>query len=86
MVEVGFSSLPPNMPMARYVKLLKLPTEVNIKGMREMTKNDVPIVHSLLNAYLSKFDVHFEFSVEEIAHFMLPREGVIDAYVIENEG
>ena len=70
--------------MARYVKLLKLPNEVSIKGLREMQKSDVKVVHSLLNAYLSKFDVHLHFSESEVQHFLLPREGVIDTWVVEN--
>ena len=41
LVEVGFSSLPASTPMARYVKLLKLPNELSIKGIRQMTKQDV---------------------------------------------
>jgi glycylpeptide N-tetradecanoyltransferase len=72
------------MPMARYVKLLKLPNETSIKGLREMTKNDVKAVHDLLNEYLKQFEVHLEFSHEEVAHFLLPRPGVIDAYVVES--
>lgn len=48
--------------MARYVKILKLANETNIKGLREMTKKDIKVVHELLNNYLSKFDVHLEFS------------------------
>jgi glycylpeptide N-tetradecanoyltransferase len=84
LVEVGFSSLPANTPMARYVKLLKLPTETSIKGLREMQKGDVKVVHELLNAYLSKFEVHLHFTEDEVAHFLLPRAGVIDSYVVEN--
>ena len=84
LIEVGFSSLPANTPMSRYVKLLKLPNEVSIKGLREMRKSDVKVVHDLLNAYLSKFEVHLHFSEGEIEHFLLPRRGVVDTYVVEN--
>lgn len=52
LVEVGFSSLPANTPMARYVKLLKLPNELSIKGLRPMNKADVKVVTTLLNEYL----------------------------------
>ena len=84
LVEVGFSSLPANTPMARYVKLLKLPNETSIKGLREMKKSDLPVVHSLLNAYLSKFEVRLHFSETEVEHFLLPRAGVVDTWVVEN--
>lgn len=85
MVEVGFSSLPANTPMARYVKLLKLPNELSIKGLRPMKSSDVNVVTSLLNEYLKRFEVHLHFSEAEVEHFLVPREGVIDTYVVENE-
>lgn len=84
LVDVGFSSLPANMPMARYVKLLKLPNELSIKGIRPMAKKDVKVVGDLLAEYLKKFEVHLHFSHDEIEHFLLPRKGVIDSYVVEN--
>lgn len=70
--------------MARYVKILKLPEQAAVKGLREMTRADVPQLHALLVEYLKKFDVHLEFSPEEVDHFLLPRQGVVDSYVIEN--
>jgi glycylpeptide N-tetradecanoyltransferase len=42
LIEVGFSSLPKNTPMARYVKLHKLPEQTQIAGLRAMTIKDVP--------------------------------------------
>jgi glycylpeptide N-tetradecanoyltransferase len=72
------------MPMARYVKLLKLPNEVSIKGIRPMAKKDVKIVQELIAEYLKKFEVFLHFTNEEIEHFLLPRENVIESYVIEN--
>lgn len=70
--------------MARYVKILKLPNETSLKGLRPMVKSDVKAVHGLLSNYLKRFDVHLEFTEGEVEHFILPREGVIDCYVIEN--
>lgn len=71
--------------MSRYTKLLKLPTELSIKGLRPMKKSDVPVVTSLLNEYLKRFEVYLRFSEAEVEHFLVPREGVIDTYVVENE-
>ena len=48
LVEVGFNELPSNMPMARYMKLHKLPKMeelVIIGNKREMVKKDVKQVH-----------------------------------------
>lgn len=70
--------------MARYTKLLKLPTETSIPGLRPMDAKDTDKVHQLLATYLSKFEVHLHFTKEEVKHFLLPREGVIDTYVVEN--
>lgn len=70
------------MPMARYVKLLKLPAETTIKGIRVMQKKDLKEAFELLSCYLKKFSVHFEFSEAEFEHFFLNRPGVIDSYVI----
>ena len=44
MIDVGFSSLPTGVPMARYLKMQKLPKEgeINVFGnVREMTKKDL---------------------------------------------
>jgi len=55
LVEVGFSSLPSGMPMARYLKMQKLPKkeDINIIGeMRPMKADDVKSVQKILNEYL----------------------------------
>ena len=44
LIDIGFSSLPTGVPMARYLKMQKLPKEsdINIVGnVREMTKKDI---------------------------------------------
>jgi glycylpeptide N-tetradecanoyltransferase len=86
LIDVGFSSLPAKQTMARYQKLLKLPSEPTIEGVRPMEYKDIPIVHAMLTEYLKKFDTHFEFSQDELIHFILPRDDVIEAWVIENNG
>lgn len=50
-----------------------------------MEKKDVKDVHALLNKYLTRFDVHLHFSAKDVDHFLLPRAGVIDTFVVENE-
>lgn len=49
LVEVRFSSLPPGTPMARYLKLQKLPAAPTIPGIRPMKTGDVGRVTELLN-------------------------------------
>jgi glycylpeptide N-tetradecanoyltransferase len=52
LVEVGFSSKPAGTPMARYMKMHKVPENTTTPGLRAMQKKDVPVVHKLLNTYL----------------------------------
>lgn len=85
LIDVGFSSLPHKQTMVRYQKLLKLQNEPTIKNLRPMELKDMPQVFQLLKTYLKKFDTHFEFTQDELAHFILPRPGVIEAQVIYDE-
>jgi glycylpeptide N-tetradecanoyltransferase len=84
LIETGFSSLPHKMPMARFVKMYKTADNTSIKGLRAMTTNDVVPVQLLLNEYMKKFKLHITFSADEIAHFFLPKEWVIESYVVED--
>lgn len=70
--------------MARYLKILKLQENPTIQGIRPMKHKDTQFVHEKLVEYLQKFKVHFEISLAEFRHFMLPREGVLDSFVVED--
>ena len=39
----------------------------------------------MLSQYLKKFKLHIDFSIEEVEYFLLPREGVIYSYVVEDD-
>jgi glycylpeptide N-tetradecanoyltransferase len=82
LVQVGFSRLGPKMTMARMVKLFKLPAEVATAGLRPMEPRDVPSAHKLLMEYLEKFQLKIAFSEEEVGHWLLPRDKVINSYVL----
>lgn len=84
LVDVGFSHLPAKTPMARYIKLQKLPNATSIPGLRAMEQKDIKQVHKLLNDYLKQFKLRIQFTPEELGHFFLPREWVIESYVVEN--
>ena len=84
LIHVGFSRLPPRMTMARMQKLYKLPTATSTPNLRAMTANDVEGVHTLLTTCLEKFPLHVAFTSEEVAHWLLPRKGVIDSFVVTN--
>ena len=50
-----------------------------------MQKKDVVPVHALLSEYLPKFNLHLDFTPEEVEHYLVPRENVIDSYVVEDK-
>merc|ERR1712238_280682 len=85
LVKVGFSRTNPRMTMARMQKLYKEANTTKYPFV-EMTEEHVDGVHELLVKYLeSKFSLHVNFTKEEIAHWLLPRSSVINAYVVLNE-
>ena len=84
LIEVGFSVLPPKTPLARYVKMNKISDTTKTEGLRPMEAQDVKHVHKLLNNYLTRYKLNIQFHEDEIAHFLLPREGVIESYVVED--
>lgn len=52
-------------------------------GLRPVTKEDFAGIHSLLQANLCKFHLSPILSLQEVEHWLLPRENVIDTYVVE---
>jgi glycylpeptide N-tetradecanoyltransferase len=82
LIAIKFSCIGPRMNMRRTLHLYKLPDAPKIPNIQPMQKKHVPSCHKLLNEYLSGFDLHIEFSVEEVAHYLLPQERVVDSFVI----
>lgn len=85
LIEVGFSRLAPRMTMARTIKLYKLPDQPQLPGIRPMVKEDVPSACKLLVSYLRQFKVFNEFNEAEFEWVFLPREGVVNTFVIKDE-
>ncbi|RLN53293.1 hypothetical protein BBJ29_000453 [Phytophthora kernoviae] len=65
-------------------KTLKVPSQTATPGFRSMERTDVPQVARLLKENLWKFHLAVEYDEKEIAHWMVPRLGVVSAYVVEN--
>ncbi|XP_062334537.1 glycylpeptide N-tetradecanoyltransferase 1-like [Osmerus eperlanus] len=86
LIEVKFSHLSRNMTMQRTMKLYRLPEAPKTSGLRPMTRKDVPAVHRLLLGYLSQFHLAPTMSPEEVEHWLLPQENIIDTYLVENSG
>lgn len=83
LIEVNFSRLQARMTMARTIKLYKLPDTLS-SDLREMTPEDVPSVCALLNNYLNRSTMAPVLSLEDCAHWLLPRHGVINSFVISD--
>jgi len=74
------------MTQSKFNKLHKLPTETSTANMAPMTEADVPKVTVALNRHLTdNYKVHIEFSQDEVRHFLLPREGVVHSWVIQDD-
>jgi len=89
LLKVGFSRLPPNgrMTVARMCKIYALPEQPVTPGLRPMTVDDVSSVQQLLTTYLQKFDLKVDYTTEEVQHWFVPRDKVIDSYVAcDNNG
>ncbi|KAL3830001.1 hypothetical protein ACJIZ3_018803 [Penstemon smallii] len=85
LIDVGFSRLGERMTMSRTIKLYKLPNSTSTRGLRKMELRDVPQVTRLLRNYLNRFIVAPTFDEDEVEHWLLPQENVVDSYVVECE-
>ncbi|GLD62945.1 glycylpeptide N-tetradecanoyltransferase 2-like isoform X1 [Lates japonicus] len=83
LMEVNYPGLRQNMNLQRALKFHRLPEVTKTKGLRPMTKEDVVGTHSLLQTNGSKFHLSPILSLQEVAHWLLPQENVIDTYVVE---
>lgn len=84
LIDVKFSYLKPRMNMARTIKLYQLPNTTSTPGLRPLKNEDCAAASRLLMDYLSKFGLFMHFDEEEFRHWFIPRDGVIDAYVVED--
>ncbi|KAJ8344851.1 hypothetical protein SKAU_G00290440 [Synaphobranchus kaupii] len=83
LIEVKFSHLSRNMTMQRTMKLYRLPEAPKTSGLRPMTRKDVEAVHKLLGEYLRQFHLTPVLNPEEVEHWLLPQENIIDTYLVE---
>ncbi|KAJ4950184.1 hypothetical protein NE237_027016 [Protea cynaroides] len=84
LIDVGFSRLGARMTMSRTIKLYKLPESTVTPGFRQMELRDVPAVTRLLRNYLSQFVVAPDFDENDVEHWLLPEENVVDSYLVES--
>ncbi|XP_072269522.1 glycylpeptide N-tetradecanoyltransferase 2 [Pyxicephalus adspersus] len=84
LVEVKFSHLSRNMTLQRTMKLYRLPDTTKTSGLRPMERKDVSMVQHLLKNYLSQFNLAPVMDEEEVLHWFLPQDNIIDTYVVES--
>ncbi|ETV68154.1 hypothetical protein H257_15884 [Aphanomyces astaci] len=84
LIDVGFSQLPPNMSMTRTIKMFKLPDEHDLANFGPMQPKHVSCVTGLLRRFQKKFDLKADMNESEVAHWLLPRAGVVNTYVVED--
>ncbi|KAG7570406.1 Acyl-CoA N-acyltransferase [Arabidopsis thaliana x Arabidopsis arenosa] len=82
LIDAGLTRLRDRMTMSRTVKLYKLPDAPITPGFREMERRDVPAVTELLKNYLCQFGVATDFDENDVKHWLLPRENIIDSYLV----
>ncbi|KAM7255520.1 hypothetical protein ACFE04_008418 [Oxalis oulophora] len=84
LIDVGFSRLGTRMTMSRTIKLYKLPEATVTPGFRKMQLHDIPAVTRLLRTYLRQFVVAPDLNKHDVEHWLLPKENVVDSYLVEN--
>ncbi|KMZ72162.1 Glycylpeptide N-tetradecanoyltransferase 1 [Zostera marina] len=84
LIDVGFSRLGARMTMSRMIKLYKLPDTTITPGFRKMELMDIPSVTRLLRFYLKQFVVAPDFDEDDVEHWLLPREGVVNSFLVES--
>ncbi|XP_041366435.1 glycylpeptide N-tetradecanoyltransferase 2-like [Gigantopelta aegis] len=86
LIEVKFSHLSRHMTMQRTLKLYKLPDATKVPGFRMLTPADVHDAYELVSSYLGTFDLAPIFSEDEFKHWFVPRKGIVDSFVVEQNG
>jgi glycylpeptide N-tetradecanoyltransferase len=85
LIEIGFTHLSARSNMARTIKLYKVAESPKSPGIQPMDVKHIPSACKLLNNYLAtKCKLSPIFTEAEFAHQILPREGVVNSYVIED--
>ncbi|XP_026661408.1 glycylpeptide N-tetradecanoyltransferase 1-like [Phoenix dactylifera] len=83
LIDVGFSRVGDRMTMSRTIRLYKLPESPATPGLRKMELHDVAAVTRLLRKYLGRFVAAPDFDENDVEHWLLPREDVVESYLVE---
>ena len=83
LVDIGFSRLRSNQTRRELERVNRLPDAPRTPGLRRLEPRDVAKACAGLDKYLQKFLLRPRFSDAEFAHYFLPRDRVVDSYVVE---
>ncbi|XP_056627452.1 glycylpeptide N-tetradecanoyltransferase 1b isoform X2 [Triplophysa dalaica] len=84
LIELNFSSLTNKMTLQRAIKLNRLPEKTKTAGLRPMIEQDVLMVRDLLREHLKAFHLSPVLTQEDVQHWLLPQDSVVDTYVVES--
>jgi glycylpeptide N-tetradecanoyltransferase len=85
LIAIRFSPRPKgNVTNSMIQKKYKLPAEPQTPGVRPLQPKDVGKACALLQNYLKQFHISAHFDEQEFAYWFLPRDGVINTYVVED--
>lgn len=83
LMDVSYPGLLQGTNTQRAVKFNRLPEVTKTPGLRQVTKEDLAGIHSLLQQDRCKLHLGPILSVEEVEHWFFSKENVIDTYVVE---
>ncbi|XP_047962447.1 glycylpeptide N-tetradecanoyltransferase 1-like [Salvia hispanica] len=84
LLDVGYIRLDALTSMTGYINFNKLPEQTATPGFRKMEPHDVAAVTRLLREYLKQFVVAPDFDENDVEHWLLPKEDVVDSYLVES--
>jgi len=83
--DIDFAPIPHDVSVSAVTKSLRLPGSPQL-GMKPMEPRHARQVHRLLQERQAELSFYQVFTVEEIAHLLLPKAGVVYTYVKEDAG
>lgn len=85
LVAIKFTYPKPHADLDQEAKRYQLSKQPREPGFRPMEPQDVPQVTVKLNEFLEKYSFSQVFTEEEVAHWFLPRPGIVGSFVVEKK-
>ncbi|KAG0491832.1 hypothetical protein HPP92_004875 [Vanilla planifolia] len=84
LVDLAYIEMNDRITTQLAVKMCRLPPAPETMGFRKMEPSDAAAVTRLLQEHLKRFGVAPLVDEHFVEHFLVPKEGVVDGYVVEN--